>query len=219
VLGLGVLFGGQAWRNHQEEKLMQASDLYQQVLDAADAGDAGQVSALARQLAADYQSSPYDTQAQLALAKLQVESGDLESALTALEAAAASAEDVNTATIARTRQARVLLALERPDEALDLLGAAPPAQFAPMHHELRGDALAQLGRTAEARTAYVDALSAANGGSGGLIELKIAALGPEASGASTTGSETMDGAEQPEDGDQGAADGGSGGEARPDAGA
>ncbi len=183
VLGLGLLFGGQAWRDHREGRLATASDLYQEVLDAVGGGDIAAARDLAQQLAAEFPQSPYDTQAQLAVAKLEVESGELDTAVNTLAAAVTSAEDERVAAVARSRQARVLIALERPEEALAVLGSQPLAKFAALHYELTGDALVRMGRAEEARTAYNDALGALDAsGDPGLIQLKIAALGPSGAG-------------------------------------
>jgi predicted negative regulator of RcsB-dependent stress response len=178
VLGIGVLFGGQGWRDHRERQLGEASDLFQQVVQGVLDADRETVAMLADRLAAEFPQSPYDTQAMLALAKLQVEEGDLDGALSALDRAAASAEDDAIAASVRTRRARVLLAMDRAQETLDLLETDKSPHFAGLRLELVGDALVQLDRPDEARTAYQDALAASdNAGVQQLIDLKIAALG------------------------------------------
>lgn len=178
AVGLAVIVGRPVWRDYREGQLVEASKLYDQALAAAADEDAERVRSLAATLAEDYRRSPYDTEALLLLAKLQVQDGELEAALQTLSQAEASAGSELVTELVRQRRARVLLALDRPEAALEVLGDRPLGQFAMVHHELTGDALARLGREAEARTAYNDALLAMlPGTSGRLIELKIAALG------------------------------------------
>ena len=60
--------------------------------------------------------------------------------------------------IARYRLAELLLNDKQYDEALKMLDAKHGEPFAGLYADLRGDALAAAGRTAEARAAYQDAL-------------------------------------------------------------
>lgn len=182
VVGLGGLFGFQWYKDNRENTLEAASVVYQDVLEALERKDLAQVQALATTLGEDYASSPYETQALFAVARLQVDAGDLAGAASTLQQAIADEGDVAVLEVGRSRLVRVLLSDERADEALALLDAnAPSETFKPRHLELRGDALHQLGRTEAARTAYTDALQVLAGSgarSSGALELKLAALGP-----------------------------------------
>ncbi|MEM9385883.1 MAG: tetratricopeptide repeat protein [Pseudomonadota bacterium] len=182
VVGLGGLFGFQWYKDSRESNLEAASIVYQDVLDALEREDLDQVQSLAAQLGEQFASSPYETQALFAAARLQVDAGDLAGAAGTLERAIAEESDGSIVEVGRSRLVRVLLSDERAREALALLDAnAPSETFKPRHLELRGDALSQLGRTEAARTAYTDALAvlaSSGASSSGALELKLAALGP-----------------------------------------
>ncbi len=182
VVGLGGLFGYQWWNDSRESHLQEASEVYGQVVEALQDNDLDEVQALGAELREGYASSPYDTQALLAAARLQVEAGELAAAAQTLQQAVDGEGDPAIAEVARNRLVRVMLSDDRAQDALDLLeGNAPSATFKALHFELYGDALFQLGRTEAARTAYNDALVAmAESGSrgSGALELKLAALGP-----------------------------------------
>lgn len=192
VIGLGGLFGWQFWTGYQETQLETAAAKYQSVTGAVERSDADRVSAIAEELREQHAASPYDTQALFALAKLHVEAGDLSAAAAALREALAIEKQPGIVEVGRNRLARVLISDDRAQEALSLLeGNAPSPAFAALHYELYGDALRDLGRTEEARTAYNDALGALTEQTAqalrGSLELKIASLGPAPDGMDDAG--------------------------------
>ncbi len=78
--------------------------------------------------------------------------------------------------IARVRLARVLLAQERAQEALNLLAEVDPGTMAATYAEVQGDAYAQLGQVEQARAAYERAINLGPGNAG-FIDLKMRGLG------------------------------------------
>ena len=81
--------------------------------------------------------------------------------------------------IARYRLAELLLNDKQYDEALKMLDAKHGEPFAGLYADLRGDALAAAGRTADARAAYQDALAKFDAKSPyrNYVQVKLDALG------------------------------------------
>jgi len=96
----------------------------------------------------------------LQLAQHAVERADLATAVTALQSVVDSAEDENMSALASIRLARVLIAQEQLDAALNLVKKPLPEAYSGFAAELEGDILAEQGNTEEARAAYERALQA-----------------------------------------------------------
>jgi predicted negative regulator of RcsB-dependent stress response len=186
VIGLGLVFGWRAWVNHQAQVGQRASLAFEQLLMAASAEDPESAVKQAEVLVEEYSGGPYAALADLALARVRVEQGELDAAADALRAALDRAPDPALAELAAFRLARVLIAAGSLDAASTVIdehadGSAFSADFA----GLRGDIAAARGRIDAAREAYQAAL---DGGAGlsRLIELKLRDL-PAAPTTATDG--------------------------------
>jgi predicted negative regulator of RcsB-dependent stress response len=153
VGGLAIL-GWRWWQTHTDELALQAGAQYQQVLIAFNAGDKARGLSLADDLQRDHASSPYADQANLAAARVLVETNELERAAQRLATVAQGSRDPELATIAKLRLARVQISLGKPDEALATLGAPLAGAFASRYHEVRGDAYYAKGDKAAALDEY-----------------------------------------------------------------
>ena len=111
-------------------------------------------------LLADYGSTEYALLAHLALARMHVDNGDFNEAEAALQQVIGSAAQEPLAYVARTRLAAVQIQTEQYDQAITTLAVDFPEQFSALVDELRGDALASQGKTAEAVAAYRKAQNA-----------------------------------------------------------
>ncbi len=111
-------------------------------------------------LESEWPGSPYVTQAHLMLARMYADSAEYESAADSLRKVIDSSGDDNLVDVARLRLSRVLLQLQKPDEALAILddGAVGDAFVGPFH-EARGDAHHALGDLQQAQTEYALALT------------------------------------------------------------
>ena len=171
-------FGGwRYWQNRIQQRNLAAASRYEQVIDAFSRNDVGGGVRLADELVKAFPSTVYADQANLAVARIQVESKQLDQAATRLQQALASTKDAELALIARLRLARVQLAQGKADDALKTLDAAKPGAFAARYVEVRGDALLAKGDRDGALKAYREARG--NGGSTldtGLLDLKIGEL-------------------------------------------
>lgn len=160
VLGIALLVGWRLWSGYAENRVLQASDRYEALQDAA-RRDSEAALEQARTLAEGASGTPYALLAALQGARLAADRGDLEMAEAQLRRVMESARHEDQVQLARLRLARVLLADGRPEEALTLLEAETSDAFLALARELRGDAYIALGRKTEARTAYDEAMMAA----------------------------------------------------------
>lgn len=172
VIGLGAVFGWQAWERHRDNQAEQASALYSQMLNAmaGQGNDAGL--ALGKRIMTEYSGSTYAVLAALSVAKLRLEAGEAEGARDNLRWAMEHADDASLARLARLRLGRLELAQGELDQALQLAGGqagAFEAQFA----ELEGDIYAAKGELDKARAAYTRALAQVIPGSAAETVLRI----------------------------------------------
>jgi len=90
-------------------------------------------------------------------AKRLVTAGDLEAAAETLQYATDSASDADLKAVSGVRLARVLLAMDRGDDALKALPGDAPESFAALIATVRGDILFEQGKLDEAKVAYQQA--------------------------------------------------------------
>ncbi len=162
-VAVGALaIGGWRWWQARASRLdLAAGALYQQTLQAFNADDRGRALQLIDELQRDYAGSPYLDQANLAAARVFVESNELGQAADRLGAVMQRSRDPGLAAIARLRLARVEISMGKPDAALDTLGPPQAGAFASRYHEIRGDAYYAKGEKAAALDEYRAALLAA----------------------------------------------------------
>ncbi|WOJ96213.1 tetratricopeptide repeat protein [Congregibacter brevis] len=167
VLALGLGFGWQAWQKNQDVAAQNASNLYQQMLQALSAEE-GQTSTIGRQIATElkdsHRGSVYAQFAALHLARLAVNDGEpalAEQELRWVLAMADAQDDVHQ--VAQLRLARVLASQDKQDEALTILQGAN-TDFVASYALARGDILLSQGREADALAAYESAAAALEDG-------------------------------------------------------
>ncbi|WP_022966415.1 YfgM family protein [Denitrificimonas caeni] len=164
ALALVIVFGWQAWQKHQATQAQTASALYQQLMEAAlvpsEQVDAQKVAQLLTQLKAVNNDNAYAQYGRLLAVKVAVDNNQLDDAALALQEVLDKPANDTLEELARQRLARVLLAQEQAEKALEILeGKALPA-FQATRDELRGDTLVILKRPAEAKAAYLQAKEA-----------------------------------------------------------
>lgn len=182
VLGIGGLTGWNFWQSWQLSQAEEAAAIYQELVATVDGGDRESAMSGLDTLLADYGRTPYADQGRLMIARLNVEQGDLATAAELLQALVDGTRDQELERIGRVRLARVLIADERADEALDALDLDRAGIFMARFHELRGDILADRGETEAAREEYGLALADAASGvvDAQAVRLKLDALGSAA---------------------------------------
>ena len=154
-----VLAGVQGWRWWTGKQLEEASALFAGLSQAARANDLAKAKDATVALEDRFARTGYAPRGALVLAKLLFDSGDTAGARAQLQWVIDRADETELKEIARYRLAELLLNDKQYDEALKVLDAKHGEPFAGLYADLRGDALAAAGRTADARTAYQLALA------------------------------------------------------------
>ncbi len=175
-LGLGGLYGWQGWNSHLDRKAEEAAVSFGELVDAVEAGDRERATSLTQQLDADFADTAYAGQAQLMMARVEVESGEYDAAATRLQGLAGH-QDAELATVARLRLARIRLQQEQPEAALEILAKLDAPGAEARVEELRGDASWAQGDAGAAASAYRLAVAAAeSGGEPGEVDLDLLQL-------------------------------------------
>ena len=184
VIAIALLgyFGWNGWQDHQQQQAEKASELYDQMMEAASVTpgnslndeQSAQVTYLAVSLQDQHAGSQYAHYAALMLAKLAVEKDDLDTAASELHGVMDDASE-GLSLIARLRLAKVEAARENYDKAIDLLQAADTKAMAAAYAEALGDIYYQQGKSGQAYKFYQDALAAtaADDRTRPILELKI----------------------------------------------
>lgn len=184
---LAIVFGWQAWQNHQDQQRAEAANQFASLLNAfsnqADETTGETVAFVANTLREDYTDSAYAVYGNLILARQQlVEDSDAEAAIGSLQWALEKAgEHKALSLVVRNRLARAQFSAERYDDALATIDSAgsigDTGAFAAIFSELRGDILLVQGDKKGARDAYLAAREQSLQGRSGILELKLSDLG------------------------------------------
>jgi predicted negative regulator of RcsB-dependent stress response len=177
---LAIVFGWQAWQNHQAQQRAEAANQFASLLNAFSEGDDQEtVAFVAETLRSDYAGSAYAIYGNLVLARQQMMAQeDPASAADSLSWALEKASDYPALTmVIRNRLARAQFAARDYQAALETLDNAGEADaFAPVFSELRGDIRLAMGDRNAAREAYVEAREQSEE-SNRILELKLSDLG------------------------------------------
>lgn len=185
---LAIVFGWQAWQQHQAEQVSLAASKYQQLLAAANqSGNEEQektISFVANQLQEEHEDSAYAVYGTLILASHQFsEKNDPEAAVDSYKWALARASDGPLKTVINQRLAQAQFAADDAEGALETLRSVDnPGQFKALYAELEGDILRAQGDMDGAREAYLAAREASGPQPNPILELKMAdmAIGEDA---------------------------------------
>lgn len=180
ALAVALVLGWQAWQRYQTNKATEASINYQNLVEAVlvlrstpeDSAQSATASHLAQTLKSDFSDSGYAAMAALLMARVAVDAGDLEAALTELDWVRQNADQEELKQLALLRSARVKLAQGDAEAARALLDAADQRHYVAVFNELRGDVYAALGQPAEARAAYDEALKTADRQAQSILRMK-----------------------------------------------
>jgi predicted negative regulator of RcsB-dependent stress response len=177
VIGVGGWYGYRYYETRVNDRALQAAAQFSQMAMALQLNDAKRSQQIAEGLVKNFPGSPYADQAQLAIARIDVDGGRSADAVAPLSEVMNKSKDSELRQIARLRLARVLIDQGKPDDAIKLLGEGTPGSFAGRYHEVRGDALHAKKDIPGAVKEYTAALDAgAAGADGAMLELKLADL-------------------------------------------
>ena len=147
----------QAWHYYQNKQSVAGSSLYQELV-VADPKDLKTILAKSASLMDDYSGTPYAGRAALLAAKANYQAKQVASAKAQLEWAAKHASEPSVEALATLQLASILFEEKDLNGALDLLNESHEAGFDGLFADLKGDVLAALGKNAEAKAAYQEAL-------------------------------------------------------------
>ena len=175
AIGLAGVFGSKAWIGYQQGLSERAATIYTVMMQGLDAGNRQRVSERADTLITQYSSTPYASLAALALAKMQIQDGDLDAANSQLQWVLDNGGVDVVNDTARLRLARVLIVQQRLDEAEALLVAPRSTNaFDSLYDEVAGDIHSARDNAAAASESYQRDLAATPANNPGyqLLQLK-----------------------------------------------
>ncbi|NNE64517.1 MAG: tetratricopeptide repeat protein [Gammaproteobacteria bacterium] len=163
IIGVGGLFGYRYWIDYQNQQAEQASQYFDQMVEAMDASQNDGAIGHAESLLADFPGTDYAIMARFALARIYIEDGDFSKAGEQLQQVVGIADNQPLGYIARKRLAAVQLQMSNLDQALSTLSVDFPEEFNAGIEELKGDIYSEQGNKVEAAEAYRRALLATPG--------------------------------------------------------
>ncbi len=159
VIAMLAISGWQYWSRHTQMLQEEASSLYQTMLYQEYAEDITGASKTANQLIGQYSDTMYANFAALYLAGNEATSGQYDTAVAQLNWVIVHASENTMVTdLARLRLARLNLAMQNPQAALNTLSQV--STDSAMKFEITGDAEVALGQIAAAKQAYQQAMMA-----------------------------------------------------------
>ena len=184
IVAIVLAYGGwMFWQNHQETKVQEASQAYAALLNVM--GDnigvklsdeqKTNVRPLAESIAKAYAGSLYADYANMLLARMLVEEGQPEKAIDYLQYTVDDGANDAMVALAKSRLAKVYLGLKEYAKA-EALVVKGEGDYSAIYAEIRGDIYAARGQTAEANTAYqeaMDSLSQSQYSRRGILQLKF----------------------------------------------
>ena len=190
------------WRYYQRSQALAAASVFDQLQNAAANNDKAKTREISGVLLANYGSTSFAPMGALITAKVQFENGDIPTAKAQLQWVIDNSRDEELKHVARVRLAGVLLDEKLFDDGLKLLDAVHPAHFDAVYADRRGDLLLAQGKTAEARTAWQEALAKLDAKTTlrGSVQLKLDLTGgvlPVAAAPGTTSSAAAPAAASP----------------------
>lgn len=159
---VAAIVGWRGWQWYQGHQATQAMG-YFEALQSAAAQDGeesvARIQAASTTLRDSFPASGYTSRGVLVAAAALIERDKLDAAREQLQWLSTQGKDPSLSALARLRLAGVLLEQEQYDQALAQL-SNPPASFAALYADRRGDILLAQGKIAEARAAWQSALEA-----------------------------------------------------------
>jgi predicted negative regulator of RcsB-dependent stress response len=175
-IGLGGLYGWRAWQSGVHADAEEASTRFEQLATDLAASKTATLSGQAQEILDEHGGTVYASFANLALARIAVDSGDIQKARGHLQWVLDHTRHAPLKRLAKLRMARLLLSAGETDKAWSLVQELKDGPDSASYQELKGDVLRAQAKPTEAKLAYDEALKLAGGGSTSL-EIKLDALG------------------------------------------
>lgn len=158
LLALALTYGWHYWQNYQNRIMTHASLIYDEMLGMRAQDNADGSTTQAKKLISDYPKTPYASMAALLLAREAVKKNNYAEAISRLNWVIDHSKSKSLREIARLRIARILVAEQKPSEALNLLKIIDDNDYAGLADETKGDAYLAMNDQPSARQAYASAL-------------------------------------------------------------
>ena len=183
VLAIYAAWSG--WNLYQRNQSLQASQLYEELQNAATAKNHAKVMPVANVIQDKFSGTAYAQMAGLVAAKSAFDANDMAAAKSELQWVVEHHRDAEYGAIAAIRLAGIELDAKDYDAALKTLSGDFPAQFAGAVADRKGDVLFAQNKIDQARSAYQEALEKMEPRDPGrqLIQLKLDAIGGNAKAA------------------------------------
>jgi predicted negative regulator of RcsB-dependent stress response len=159
LLALALIFGWRQWQARRTNHEMQAASQFAVAQNAVQTGNRQAMAAALGDLQKNYDDTPYAALGSAAVAEYDVGKNALKPAAQNLQWAVAHSKQPALKSLFALRLARVLLAQDRPQQALTALDGIPAGDYVALAAELRGDAQLKLGKPDAARKAYEEAMA------------------------------------------------------------
>jgi predicted negative regulator of RcsB-dependent stress response len=174
-----IAAGWRGWQTWTEKQTAEASGLYERAVQAMSNNDVKAAKEATARLMEDYPRSAYAAPAAWLIGRLNYENGDIKSARAQYEYALEHARDDGAKQLARLRLAQIKLDQKDHAGALVLVSADFAPAFQGLAGQLKGDILADQGKTADARAAYQQAIKSLDDKSPlkSLLEIRLDAMG------------------------------------------
>ena len=182
VIGLAVfaavIAGMQAWKYYQSQKVEQAAELFDSLLQVQTSGDPKKINDAAGLLMEGFPASGYASRGAIIAARASFDEGDLQNAKSRLQWVLDNSKEDELKNLAGLRLASILLDEKKYDDALRVLATKQGTSFDGLYADLKGDVLAAAGRISDARAAYQMALDkmAGKGTYFNIVQMKLDAL-------------------------------------------
>jgi predicted negative regulator of RcsB-dependent stress response len=178
ILGVGGLFGWQAWQAENTRVAQEASNAFQEMAEATAQQRYNKADELHALIVSDYSGTPYAASAELTLAASLMKRNDAAAAADVLRRLINETGDDGIRNIAKLRLGRVLLQLEDYAAAAQVAAYSKDDAFTAEFADLLGDIAYAEGNQAAAITAYEQALAAAGPSfaQAGYVQVKLDSL-------------------------------------------
>ncbi len=176
VLGVGGIFGFNQWKSSQLDTQLEASALYELLVDEVAEDRLEPAEVIATDIYADYAETIYADEARLAMARVYMGQGRDEDAAAVLRDLLSDGNNIDFKQVGRIRLAKILLYQNKADEVLALLEGQASSGFAARFNELIGDAYFAKGQYQDAEASYQAALADPNAAQvldSALVQMKI----------------------------------------------
>ena len=182
VIVLAVFVAGiagmQAWKYYQSQKVEQAAELFDSLLQVQTSADPKKINDAAGLLMEGFPASGYASRGAIIAARASFDAGDLQNAKSRLQWVLDNSKEDELKNLARLRLASILLDEKKYDDALRILETKHGTSFDGLSADLKGDVLAAAGRIPEIAACGQTALDKI-GGKGtyfNIVQMKLDAL-------------------------------------------